>query len=61
MHLAFIFDRIDGADAEFDSRDVKALVDMHDKAAIESAEADDHYFFEERAVRLNLTLRSQEG
>lgn len=39
-----------GSDAEFDSRDLETLVDVHDKGTIESAIADDHFFYEEKGA-----------
>lgn len=49
-----------GADAEFDSRNVKTLLEAHDKVGIESAEADNYYFFEQTAVKLDLTICNME-
>lgn len=52
--------RAHGADSEFDSRDLKTLVDVHDKGTMESAAADDYFFYEEKALKLNLTICNQE-
>jgi len=49
-----------GADSEFDSRNVKTLLEAHDKVGIESAEADNYYFFEQTAVKLDLTICNME-
>ena len=47
-----------GSEAEFDQRGVDTLVDLHGKieADNEFADADDYYFFEEKALLLNLAI-----
>ena len=45
-----------GIEAEFDSRDINTLTDLHGSIGYEHAEADDYYFFEEKALKLNLTI-----
>ncbi len=45
-----------GVEAEFDSRDIITLTDLHETIGDEFIEADDYYFFEEKALKLNLTI-----
>lgn len=49
-----------GIDSEFDSRDVETLTDLHGSIGFEHAEADAYYYFEEQAVKLNLTVCNKE-
>ena len=45
-----------GIGVEFDSRGKSTLIDLHGKIGNEFTEADDYYFFEEKALKLNLTI-----
>jgi hypothetical protein len=49
-----------GIEAEFDSRDVDTLTDLHGSIGCEHAEADAYYYFEEKALKLNLTICNKE-
>lgn len=52
-----------GIEADFDSRDISTLTDLHGSIGYEHAEADAYYFFEEKALKLNLTIcnKDEEG
>ncbi len=45
-----------GVEAEFDPRGKKTLIDLLGKIGNEFTEADNYYFFEEKALKLNLTI-----
>jgi len=49
-----------GAEAEFDDRDINTLTDLHEEIGNEFIEADDYYFFEEKALKLNLTICNED-
>ncbi len=52
-----------GIETDFDSRDISTLTDLHGSIGYEHAEADAYYFFEEKALKLNLTIcnKDEEG
>ncbi len=45
-----------GIEAEFDPRGSGTLIDLYGTIGTEFTEADDYYFFEEKALKLNLTI-----
>ena len=45
-----------GPDAEFDARGMDTLIGVYEEPEKEFADADNYYFFEQRAVKLNLTV-----
>ena len=45
-----------GVEAEFDTRGINTLIEHHEKSGNEFTEADEYYFFEEKALKLNLTI-----
>ena len=49
-----------GSDIEFDGRGTATLWGIHEHAGAEHGEADEYYYFEEKAVKLNLTIRNRE-
>ena len=49
-----------GVEAEFDPRGTGTLRGIYDQAGDECAEADAYYYFEEKALKLNLTICNRE-
>lgn len=45
-----------GIEAEFDRRGMDTLIGIHGNIGNEFTEADDYYFYEEKALKLNLTI-----
>ncbi len=45
-----------GIEAEYDTRSEGTLIDLYATIGNEFTEADDYYFFEEKALKLNLTI-----
>ncbi len=50
-----------GPDAEFDPRGVDTLMGVYEEPEKKFADADNYYFFEERALKLNLTICNKGG
>lgn len=49
-----------GVDAEFDPRGLETLIGLHGEIESDFAETDQYYFFEEKAVKLNLTVCNED-
>jgi len=49
-----------GIEAEFDPRSSGTLIDLYGTIGTEFTEADDYYFFEEKALKLNLTICNED-
>ena len=57
--LRLMHTREHGPDAKFDNRGLETLIGIFEGAGKDHTDADNHYIFEEKALRLNLTVRNK--